>query len=74
MSCGVDHRLGGFGVAVAVVQAGSYSSNWTPGLGTAIYHRCSPKKTKKKKDNDKQNHKSRKLEKHCVDKYLKLYT
>ena len=46
----------GSGVAVAVVQAGSYSSDWTPSLGTSI---ClgeaalekaeRPKKKKKKK-------------------------
>ena len=36
-------------IAVAVVQAGSYSSNWTPSLGTSICLRCGPKKTKEKK-------------------------
>ena len=36
-------------VAVVVVQAGSYSSDSTPGLGTSICHGCGPKKTKKKK-------------------------
>ena len=36
------------GVAVAVVWAGSYSSDATPSLGTSICRRCS-KKTKKKK-------------------------
>ena len=33
----------GSGVAVAVVYAGSYSSDSTPSLGTSICHRCSPK-------------------------------
>ena len=39
----------GMAVAVAVVQAGSYSSDSTPGLGSSICCRCSPKKTKKEK-------------------------
>ena len=34
-------------VAVAVVQAGSCSSNSTSSLGTLICHECSPKKKKK---------------------------
>ena len=34
-------------IAVAVVQAGSCSSNQTPSLGTSICCRCGPKKTKK---------------------------
>ena len=34
-------------VAVAVAQAGSYSSDWTPSLGTSICHGCSPTKKKK---------------------------
>ena len=41
-------RLGS-GVAVAVVQASSCNSNWTPGLGTSICRGRSPKKTKDKK-------------------------
>ena len=36
-------------MAVAVVSAGSCSSNSTPSLGTSIYFWCSPKKKKKKK-------------------------
>ena len=43
----------GSDVAVAVVEAGSCSSNWTPSLGTSICHGWVPKKTKtknKKKD------------------------
>ena len=36
------------GVAVALVQAGSCSSNLTPCLGTYICCRCGPKKKKKK--------------------------
>ena len=35
--------------AVAVAMAGSYSSKLTPSLGTSTYHRCGPKKAKKKK-------------------------
>ena len=36
-------------MAVAVVQAGSYSSDLTPGLGTSICSRCGCRKEKKKK-------------------------
>ena len=39
-------RLGSH-VAVALVQASNYSSDSPPSLGTAICHRCSPKKTKR---------------------------
>ena len=45
-----SQTLLGFGVAVAVVQAGCYSPNWTPSLGISICSRCGPKKTKKKKN------------------------
>ena len=41
-------RLGS-GIAGAVVQAGSYSSDSTPNRGTSICHGNGPKKTKKKK-------------------------
>ena len=34
------------GVAVAMAQAGSYSSNSTPSWGTSIGYGCSPKKAK----------------------------
>ena len=34
----------GFRVAVAVVQAGSCSSDWTPNLGTSMCHGCGTKK------------------------------
>ena len=40
-------RLGS-GVAVAVVQAGGYSSDSASSLGTSIGLKCGPKKTKKK--------------------------
>ena len=47
------------GVAVAVVQASSCSSDLTPNLGTSICCGCSPKKTKqtnnKKTKTPKQN-------------------
>ena len=36
-------------VAVAVVYAGSCSSNWTPSLGTSVCRKCGPKKHEKKK-------------------------
>ena len=35
-------------LAVAVIWAGSYSSDSTPGLRPSICHRCAPKKTKNK--------------------------
>ena len=43
--CRLQTQLGSC-VAVAVVQAGSCSSDSTPSLGTSICHRFSPKKTK----------------------------
>ena len=33
-------------IAVAVVKAGSYNSDWTPSLGTSIYLGCKVKKDK----------------------------
>ena len=39
----------GSGIAVALVQVGSCSSDWTPSLRTSTYRRCDPKKSKKKK-------------------------
>ena len=33
-------------LAVAVAEALSYSSYWTPSLGTSICHGCGPKKQK----------------------------
>ena len=40
-------------VAVAAAQAGSYSSNSTPSLGTSVCCGCSPKKTKDKRQKKK---------------------
>ena len=37
-----------FHVAVAVAEAGSYTSDLTRSLGTSISRRCGPKKQKKK--------------------------
>ena len=45
--CGSQMWLGS-DTAVAVVQVGSYSSDWTPSLGTAICRGYGPKKTRKK--------------------------
>ena len=45
---------------MAVVQDGSCSSEQTPSLGTSIYHRCSPKKNKKKKKQNKAKNKQTK--------------
>ena len=36
-------------IALAVVSAGGYSSDLTPSLGSSICHRCSPKRTKKRR-------------------------
>ena len=49
MSCGIgrSQRWLGSGVAVAVVQAGSCSSDSTPGLGMSICCRCVPLKKQK---------------------------
>ena len=38
-------------VVVAVVQTGSYSSEWTPSLGIPICCGCGSKKKKKKRAN-----------------------
>ena len=46
--CRSQIRLGSH-VAVAVVQAGGYSSDWTLSLGTSTCHVCSPKKTKRQR-------------------------
>ena len=46
----------GSGVAVALAQASSCSSDLTTSLGTSIYRGCGPEKTKKdKKDNNNNN-------------------
>ena len=45
-------RLGSC-VAVAVVQAGSCSSDWTPCLGTSICLQCGPKKEENKTKQNK---------------------
>ena len=46
--CGCRSQMWlGSDIAVAAAQAGSYSSNSTPILGTSKYHRCSPKSQKK---------------------------
>ena len=47
LGCRSQTRLGS-GIAAAVVQAGSCSSDLTPSLGTSICRGCGPKKTKKK--------------------------
>ena len=44
-------------IAVAVMQAGSCSSDWTPSLGTYTCRRCGPKNNNK---NKKQKKKKRK--------------
>ena len=50
MSCGVGCRQGSDPcVAVALAQAGGYSSNLTPSLGTSICRQSSPRNGKKKK-------------------------
>ena len=49
--CRSKTRLGSC-VAVAVAQASSCSSDWTPSLGASICRRCSPKRRPKKKKSD----------------------
>ena len=49
--CRSKTRLGS-GVAVAVLEAGSCISDWTPSLGTSIYRGCSPRKTKTNQTNN----------------------
>ena len=46
-------RLGSC-VAVAVVEAGSCSSDLTPSLGTSTCCRCGPERKKKEKEKEKQ--------------------
>ena len=41
-------------IAVALEQAGGYSSDWTPRLGTPICHRKDKKNKKKKKKRKKE--------------------
>ena len=60
--CELWHRLQiwpGFWVALAVVQASSYSSNLTPSLGTSC-HECSPKKQNNNDNNNNNNNHHRK--------------
>ena len=52
MSSGVGCRFGSDLVTVAVVQAGSRSSDSTSSLGTSICQGCGPKKKKKEKKRD----------------------
>ena len=48
MSCGVGCRHGWDAMLLWLWhRLGSYSSDWTPGLGTSICHGCSPRKGKK---------------------------
>ena len=46
--CSLQTQLGS-SVAVALAQAGGYSSDSNPSLGTSVCQGCSPKKKKKKK-------------------------
>ena len=48
LGCRSQIQLGSY-IAVAVVEAGGYSFDLTPSLGTAICCRCGPKKTRQKK-------------------------
>ena len=52
LGCGSQTLLGSR-VAVALVQAGSYSSDSTPSLGTSMCRERGPKETKKKKTKQK---------------------
>ena len=60
LSCAVGRRRWlGSCTAMAVAQAGSCSSNWTPGLGTSICHRFGPKKTERSKKKKKKKKKKK---------------
>ena len=59
-----------FGSGMAVAQASGYGSNLTPSLETSIYHGCSPKKTKKKRERKKKKCDPLAL-KSLIDKQLK---
>ena len=50
----------GSGVALAVAEASSFGSDWTPSLGTSLCQGCGPKKTKKKKKKKKKERKKKK--------------
>ena len=56
--CSLHTRLRS-GIAVAVAQAGSCSSHWTPSLGTSICRQCGPKKQKKKNQKTHQKQKTK---------------
>ena len=54
LQCRLQTRLRSC-IAAAVAQAGSYSSNSTPSLGTSMCYRCSPKKKKTKQNKNEHN-------------------
>ena len=47
-------------IAIAMTQAGSNSSDWTPSLGTSTRRRCSPKNTHTQRKRDRQKERKRK--------------
>ena len=57
----------GYSITVALAQAGSYSSDWTPSLETSIHHRCSPKKTKRQKKKKKKRERERERDKKVTE-------
>ena len=67
--CKQQMRLGSR-VAVAVAQAGSCSSEWTPSLGTSMCRRCSPKRQK----DQKKKKKERERERRGREKYWATYS
>ena len=67
--CRMQMRLGS-GVAVAVVQAGSNSSDSAANLGTSICHGGGPKKKKKKKKKKKEEAGHRELKKGSTIGYV----
>ena len=72
MSCGVGHRCGSC-IAVAVVYAGSYSSDLTSSLGASICHRYGPKKDQKiKKSGEKMLNKRSQIQKnrYCMITFI----
>ena len=62
--CRLQIQLGSC-VAVAVVEACNYSSDWTPSLETSICHGCGPKRQKgKKKKKEEKKRKQDHMSKH----------
>ena len=60
----------GSGVAVAVVYAGSCSSDLTPSLGTSMCRECGPKKTNQSTNKNKRKQKKKDQQKQVQKQVL----